>query len=89
LLFPDGVQNIAGAGDLRKVDLSLDFVAFGAAGTRRLCRAWRLTRSCAEMRPHFDGLVIFNRTGMRLLFGDPDFCKHVENRLAFDFQLSG
>jgi hypothetical protein len=41
------------------------------------------------MRAHFNGFVIFNGTGMRLLLGDSDFGKNVENRLAFDFQFSG
>jgi hypothetical protein len=89
LLFPDGIQNVARAGNMGKIDLGLDFVALGAAGTRRLRRARRFTRTCAEMRPHFDGFVIFNGTGMGLLFGDPDFKQHVENRLALDFQFSG
>jgi hypothetical protein len=89
LLFTDGVQHIARAGNLRKIDLGLDFVALGAAGSRRLCRTGRLTSVRAEMRPHFDGLVIFNGTGVGLLLGDPDFSKHVEDRLAFNFQFSG
>jgi hypothetical protein len=89
LLLPDGVQNIAGAGNAGKVDLGLDFVAFRAAGTRRLGRARRLTGGGTEVRPHFDGFVIFDGTGMGLLLGDSDFQQHVENRLALDFQFSG
>jgi hypothetical protein len=72
-----------------KVDLGLDFVAFRATGARWLCRAGRVTCVRAEMRPHLYGFVIFNGTGMGLLLGDPDFSKHVENRLAFDFQFPG
>jgi len=89
LLFPDGIQNIAGAGNLGKIDLGLDFVGLSTGGTRRLSRARRVTCSGTEMRPHFNGFVIFNGTRVGLFLGDPDFEKHVENRLAFDFQFSG
>jgi hypothetical protein len=41
------------------------------------------------MRPNLNGFVIFNGTGMGLLLGDPDFSKHVEDRLALDFQFPG
>jgi hypothetical protein len=34
------------------------------------------------------GLVLLKRAGMRLLLGDTDFGQHIENRFAFDFQLS-
>jgi hypothetical protein len=73
LLFPDGIQNIAGAGNLRKIDLGLDFVGLSAWGTRRLSRARCVTCSGTEMRPHFNGFVIFNGTGVGLFLGDPDF----------------
>jgi len=33
--------------------------------------------------------VLFNGTGVRLLFSDAYFRKCVENRFAFDFQLPG
>jgi hypothetical protein len=74
---------------LGKIDLGLDLVALGAGGTRRLCRTRRFTSIRTEVRPHLNGFVIFNGTGMGLLLGDPDFEQHVENRLAFDFQFSG
>ena len=89
LLLANRVQNIAGAGNMGKIDLGLDFVALSAAGTRRLCRARRLASCCTEMRAHFGGFVLFDRAGMGLFLGDPDFKQHVENRLALDFQLSG
>jgi hypothetical protein len=34
-------------------------------------------------------LVVFKRTGMRLLFGDAHLGQHIENCFTFDFQLSG
>ena len=36
---------------------------------------------------HLLRFVVFERTGVRLLLGDTNFRKNVENRLAFDFQL--
>ena len=44
--------------------------------------------ACAEMGADFFGLMFFQRTGMGLFFGDPDFLQYIEDRLAFDFQLS-
>jgi hypothetical protein len=41
------------------------------------------------MRANLLGFVVFERTGVCLLLGDADFFQHIENRLAFDFQLSG
>ena len=42
----------------------------------------------AEAGTHFFRFMVFERTGMALLLGDSDFRKYIENRLAFDFQLS-
>jgi len=33
--------------------------------------------------------MLFQRTGMRLLLGHPNFGQYVENGFALDFQLSG
>jgi hypothetical protein len=41
------------------------------------------------VRTDFFRFVLFERTGMRLLLGDPDFGQHIENGFAFDFQLPG
>jgi len=40
------------------------------------------------MRTDLFGLVLLKRAGMGLLFGDADFDQRIENRFAFDFQLS-
>jgi len=72
---------------MRKVDLGLDFIGVrpSRAGrpTGTLCRA-----GGAEAGTHFIRFMVFERTGMALLLGDSDFRKYIENRLAFDFQLS-
>jgi hypothetical protein len=33
--------------------------------------------------------MLFQRTGMRLLLGHPNFGQYVEDSFALDFQLSG
>jgi hypothetical protein len=56
---------------VRKVNLSFDFIAVTADCTLRLARARGFPRF-AEVSPHFVGFVIFERTGMGLLLGDPN-----------------
>jgi urocanate hydratase len=41
------------------------------------------------MSPHLLRLVFFQRTGVRLLFGDSNFRQNIEDGLAFDFQFPG
>jgi len=41
------------------------------------------------MSTHLLRFVLFNGAGVCLLFGYPDDRKHIEDRLALDFQLSG
>ena len=43
----------------------------------------------AEMGTDLLGFVFLERAGMRLLLGNADFFQNIEDRLAFDFQLSG
>jgi hypothetical protein len=86
LLGAQEIQNIARLGNVRKVNLSLDFVAVVATGALRLAGARRVTR-LAEVSPHFFGFEIFDGTGMGLLLGDTHLSQDIENRFAFDFQL--
>jgi hypothetical protein len=88
MLADDGFQDIAGLGNLRKIDLGLDAISFGATGTRRLSGGLGFA-GATDVSPHLLGLVLFNRTGMGLLLGDADFNQGIENDLALDFQLSG
>ena len=41
------------------------------------------------MGTHLLSFMVFQRTGVRLFFGDAHFRKYVENRFAFYFQLPG
>jgi len=67
----DGFQHIAGPGDVRQIDLGLDFffAAQWARGPGR--RRLRFGRA-ADVRPHFFRFMLFDRTGMRLLLRHPD-----------------
>ena len=88
MLLADGIQNIARFGDVRKVDLSLYyFFALRANRSGSLGRSRRFPTG-TKMSPYLRCLVLLQRTGMRLLLGDPQLRKDVGNRLAFDFQLS-
>ena len=72
---------------MRKVYLGLDFVAVRTSRPGGPART-RCGTGCAEAGTHFIRFMVFERTGMALLLGDPDFRKHIENGLTFDFQFS-
>jgi hypothetical protein len=72
---------------MRQINLGLDafgFRARAASGLRGGAFA-RATQTDAD----FLRLMLFQRTGMRLLLGHPNFSQYVENGFALDFQLSG
>ena len=71
---------------MRKIDLGLDPLSFGATGARRFTRTLRLADR-AEVFPHLYRLMVFNGTGMSLLLGDSDFLKYIENSFTLNFQL--
>jgi len=87
LLLGDQFQYIARLRDVGEIDLGPDFVCLASRARRTGLRS-RLAGS-AEMGPHFLGLVLLQRTGMRFLLGDTHFGQHVKNRLALDFQFPG
>jgi hypothetical protein len=87
LLFADGGKNIAWARDMRKINLGLDLVSCRAAGTRCLGSSVAFCRAATQLCTDLLRFVLFQRTGMGLFLGDPDFRKHIENGLALDFQL--
>jgi len=73
---------------VRQIDLGPDFVRLKAAGSSAFggagCFGMRM-----EMLPDLFCLMLFERAGVGLLFGDPYFCQDIENCLAFDFELPG
>jgi hypothetical protein len=87
LLLRDQLQHVAWLGDVRQVDLCLDFVGFAPSAGR----ARRRTRlgGFAEVGSHFLRLVVLKRAGVRLLFGNPNFGENIKDGLALDFQFSG
>jgi hypothetical protein len=88
LFSTNGIQNIPRLGDVRQVDLGLDFVSFGARRARRSGRSLRFTGG-AEMGTHFDRFVVLNGAGMSFLLGNSDQWEHVKNRFALNFQFPG
>jgi len=86
LLLSDQLEHITGLGDVREVNLGLDFVSF-AAGARLGGRG--LGFSGTEVGPHLFRFVFLDRTGVRFLLRDADFDQDIKNRLALDFQFPG
>ena len=79
------LQNITRFGDMRKVDLRND--ALPGMARRRTPAMRRGTRFLHKMRANFLRLVLFQRAGVGLTRGNPEFRKNVENRARLHFQL--
>ena len=85
LLGQNGLQHIAGLGDVRQIDLGNDggrAVAARSGGAMR-CRA----RVLRKMRANLIRLVAFERTGVRFARRNAELLKNVENRARLYFQL--
>jgi hypothetical protein len=87
LLADDRLQHVSGLGDVREINLGLDFVGSGLRGARTL-RSGAFA-GAAEIDTDLLRFMVFQGTGMRLLLGYADVRQRIENRFAFDFQLSG
>jgi len=86
-LLGDELEHIAGFGDVRQVNLGLDFVSFPTSarpGGRGLSFG-----GSAEMSAHLFRFVVLDRTRVRLLLSDSDYNQDIKNRLALDFQFPG
>jgi hypothetical protein len=71
LLLENRIQHVARLGDMGKIDLRLErFIAVATAGPRCF-RTGMAFIAGAEMRSHFFGFEILQRTGMRFFLGDP------------------
>ena len=70
-LLRDGFQHISRPGNVRQIDLGLDFF-FAAQGTRGPRRRRLRFGRAAEMHPHLFRFMLLERTGMRLLLSHPD-----------------
>jgi len=72
-----------------EVEFGLDFFLAVYGGARRLRRTRSAFGVRAKTLAHQFSFVIFQRTGMRLLFRDADFGQYVKNGFALDLQLTG
>ncbi len=81
-LCQNGLQCIAGLGNMGQVDLRLNPLL----RARRCARAAGST-AALKMPAYLLGLVIFNRTGVRFALTQAEFSQYVKNLLALDFHL--
>ena len=88
LLLRDGLQHIAGPGDVRQINLGLDFFFAAQWASRASRRRLRFGRA-TDVDPHFFRFMLLQRTGMGLLLRHSDERQRVENGFAFNFQLPG
>jgi len=86
-LLRDGSEHIPRPGDVRQIDLGLDFF-FAVRRARGFGRRRLLFGRAAHVSAHLLRFMLFKRTGMRLFLGHADEWQHVENSLALDFQFS-
>jgi len=87
LLLVNKLQHVARLGDVRQVNLGLDLIGLGARCAARLGRGLSFGGSL-KVGAHFFSLMILNGTGVSLLLRYTDQSQHIENGLAFDFELS-
>jgi hypothetical protein len=88
-LLGDGAEDVAGARDMRQIDLGLDlfFAVDGGACSFGRARSGVTTRT--EMLPNQFRFMLFQRTGVRFLFRNSHRGQGVKNFLALDLQLTG
>jgi hypothetical protein len=89
LLLLDGAERVAGARDVGEIDLGFEFffAVLGGAGGPGGCG--RGVAAGTNIFAHQFGFVVFERTGVRFLFGNADGREGVKNFPALDFQLPG
>jgi hypothetical protein len=87
LLGDDRLQNVSGLGDVRQVNLRLNCFGLGARRARGL--GGRAFAGATQLDADSLRLILFQRTGVCLLLGHPNFGQYVENGFTLDFQLSG
>jgi hypothetical protein len=85
----DRAQHVAGTRDVRQIDLGFDFFFAVTGGPRGFARARSGFAAGAKMLPNQFRFILFQRTGVRLLFRNSYRGQGVKNFLALDFQLTG
>ena len=87
LLGQNGLQHITGLGDVREIDFWLNVLR--RARRRQRSRGRQTCRSSAlKMRANLLGLVLLQRTGVRLAAAQAEFRQYVKNLPALDFHLA-
>jgi hypothetical protein len=81
----DRLQHITGPGDVRKIDLWLEFVGRHISGARRAACAGLVLRKVLLYSLRF---VLFNRAGVGFLFDYADLRQNIEDFLAFHLKFS-
>jgi hypothetical protein len=84
LLCQNGLQRVAGLGDVGQVDLRL----YPLRRARTDARAAARPKAALKMSAHLLRLVILNRTGVGLALTQAEFSQYVKNLLALDFHLA-
>jgi hypothetical protein len=88
LLLRNRFEHISRTGDVRQINLGLDFF-FAAKRARGLgSRRLRFVRA-PNVGPDLYRFVLLDRTGVRFFLRHPDEHQRVENGFALNFQLSG
>ena len=88
-LLRDRAQHVARARDVREINLRLDFVfgvrgRTGRSGSGCCCLSTGRTKTFA----HQFCFVLFQRTRMRFLLGNPNLAEHIKNGFALDLKLA-
>jgi len=87
-LLGNSPEHISRPGNVRQIDLGLDFL-FAARRPGKFGRRRLPFGRAADVGAHFLRFVLLKGTGMCLLLGHSDERQHVENGLALYFQFSG
>ena len=85
LLGQNGLQHVAGLGDVGEIDLGLN--ALWGARRRGVCVAAGL-RGPLKLRANLVRLVVLKRTGVRLAAGQAELRQYVKNLPTLDFHLA-
>ena len=80
LLLQNGLQDIAGLGNFRQINLRLGC----ALGARRPCSSL----AALQVSAHTLSFIFLQRTGVRFLLRDADRLENIEDSSALDFQLT-
>jgi hypothetical protein len=85
----DRLQHVSGLGDVRKIELGLDFIAVARQLCRRRCSAILRFRFGAEILPDLFGFVVLDFAGVALFIGNPQLRQLFNDYLRGHLQFPG